>query len=314
MSILKLGSKGDEVKKLQEKLGLTADGAFGPKTDAAVKEFQKKNNLEVDGIVGPKTWNELNKIIDKPVSSGENKEKYPKMQNPKQYVHIIINYGHSEKTPGKCSPLYSTLSKTDQRYFQQYPQFGKDRYYEWMSNRVIGKQITASLKERGWMVDEIMQVSGNGLTEINTATKKYVKEYGSSNCIFISIHSNAAPAKDNGWANAKGWCIYTTKGQDRSDKLADCIYTYADEYFVKEDGRNIRKNTTDGDPDQESNFSVIWNAKQLGIPGVLTENFFFNDIDDLKYLVSEKGQNSIVRTHVMGIEDYIYKYMIRTMK
>ena len=81
--------------------------------------------------------------------------------------------------------------------------------------------------------------------------------------------------------------------------------------MVKENGRTIRKSTKDGDPDQEENFSVIWNAKLLGIPGVLTENFFFNDVDDLKYLVSKKGQSSIVRAHVMGIEDYIYKYMVK---
>lgn len=300
MAILKTGSKGDDVKKLQRILKLNDDGIFGPKTDKAVREFQKNNGLEVDGIVGNLTWEKLNGIsVSEPVKNSKLTE----------HVHILMNYGHSVKTPGKCSPLYSTLSEEDQQYFAKYPQFGKERYFEWMSNRTIGKQITASLRERGWKVDEIMQVNGNGLAEINAATKKYSKQYGAKNCIFISIHSNAAPAKDNGWANAKGWCIYTTKGQDKSDKLADCIYKYADQYFVKEDNRNIRKATVDGDPDQEANFSVIWNAKLLGIPGVLTENFFFNDVNDLKYLVSEKGQNSIVRTHVMGIEDYIYKYM-----
>ena len=36
--VLKLGSKGEEVKELQEFLGLNADGDFGPKTDTAVKE------------------------------------------------------------------------------------------------------------------------------------------------------------------------------------------------------------------------------------------------------------------------------------
>jgi peptidoglycan hydrolase-like protein with peptidoglycan-binding domain len=39
--LLKLGSKGDDVKKLQTKLGLTADGSFGPKTEAAVKVWQR---------------------------------------------------------------------------------------------------------------------------------------------------------------------------------------------------------------------------------------------------------------------------------
>jgi len=53
--ILKVGSTGDLVKKLQEKLGQAADGNFGPGTEKAVKEWQSKNGLTADGIVGPAT-------------------------------------------------------------------------------------------------------------------------------------------------------------------------------------------------------------------------------------------------------------------
>ena len=54
--LLKVGSKGDDVKKLQEKLGLTADGSFGPNTEKKVKEWQTANGLTGDGIVGDGTW------------------------------------------------------------------------------------------------------------------------------------------------------------------------------------------------------------------------------------------------------------------
>ena len=57
--ILKNGSKGDDVKKLQEKLGVEAIGTFGPKTEAAVKAWQKANGLKDDGIVGDATWSKL---------------------------------------------------------------------------------------------------------------------------------------------------------------------------------------------------------------------------------------------------------------
>lgn len=56
MTTLKNGSKGQEVKTLQQKLNIKADGIFGKLTDEAVREFQKKHNLTVDGVVGSKTW------------------------------------------------------------------------------------------------------------------------------------------------------------------------------------------------------------------------------------------------------------------
>lgn len=59
MTTLKKGSRGAEVKTLQQKLNLAADGIFGSLTEEAVKEFQKNNGLTVDGIVGQKTWEKL---------------------------------------------------------------------------------------------------------------------------------------------------------------------------------------------------------------------------------------------------------------
>jgi putative chitinase len=57
--LLKVGSKGEDVKKLQAKLGLTADGSFGPGTEAAVKKWQAANGLTADGIVGAGTWGRM---------------------------------------------------------------------------------------------------------------------------------------------------------------------------------------------------------------------------------------------------------------
>lgn len=54
--ILKINSRGEQVKVIQEYLEITADGIFGPITHQAVLKFQKENNLIVDGIVGPQTW------------------------------------------------------------------------------------------------------------------------------------------------------------------------------------------------------------------------------------------------------------------
>lgn len=56
---LRRGSKGEEVKKMQSALGLTADGDFGPGTEAALKKWQGANGLTADGVAGPKTLAKL---------------------------------------------------------------------------------------------------------------------------------------------------------------------------------------------------------------------------------------------------------------
>lgn len=67
---VKVGSKGEEVKLLQEKLrklgykdssgkDLICDGVFGKNTEYALKKFQKKMSLVTDGVAGPKTWSKL---------------------------------------------------------------------------------------------------------------------------------------------------------------------------------------------------------------------------------------------------------------
>ncbi len=52
---LKRGSRGPAVVQVQRKLGLPADGVFGPQTERAVRHFQAHKGLTVDGVVGPQT-------------------------------------------------------------------------------------------------------------------------------------------------------------------------------------------------------------------------------------------------------------------
>lgn len=71
--LLKVGSTGDDVVKLQKKLGVEPVGTFGPKTEAAVKEWQQANGLTADGLVGDATWKKMFGEVSEsvtPVSSG----------------------------------------------------------------------------------------------------------------------------------------------------------------------------------------------------------------------------------------------------
>lgn len=53
---LRRGARGALVKQIQAKVGVAADGAFGPNTEAAVRRFQAAHGLVPDGIVGPASW------------------------------------------------------------------------------------------------------------------------------------------------------------------------------------------------------------------------------------------------------------------
>jgi putative chitinase len=58
--ILKIGDNNENVKLMQQKLGIEpAVTNFGPKTEAAVKAFQAANGLTPDGVVGPSTWTKI---------------------------------------------------------------------------------------------------------------------------------------------------------------------------------------------------------------------------------------------------------------
>lgn len=57
--VLRKGSKGDAVKKMQAALGVGSDGDFGPGTEAALKKWQAANGLTADGVAGPKTLSKL---------------------------------------------------------------------------------------------------------------------------------------------------------------------------------------------------------------------------------------------------------------
>ncbi len=57
--LLKVGTSGEIVKRLQTALEIPADGQFGSSTEEAVKAFQEQNALEVDGVAGPLTLSKM---------------------------------------------------------------------------------------------------------------------------------------------------------------------------------------------------------------------------------------------------------------
>lgn len=110
MKTIRKGSRGEDVKALQHKLNITADGIFGVKTEEAVKAYQRGHGLTPDGIVGPRTWSALG----------------VKATAALKITEIIV---HCEATPEGEEFSRSTLNACHkQRKFTPYTLNGKKEY------------------------------------------------------------------------------------------------------------------------------------------------------------------------------------------
>lgn len=195
---------------------------------------------------------------------------------------IILGTAHLKSTPGKCSP--------------------DKKFYEYKYSRKVCKAIKSILESLGYQV--IIDIEAEDLNIpsskelllrckiVNDLQKQY------KNCIYVSIHVNAAGA-DGKWHNATGWEAYTSVGVTSADKLATCLY---DSAKINLKGKKLRTDFSDKDIDKEANFYVL---KHTNCPAVLTENFFQDNKEDVNFLLSDEGFQSIVKLHVEGILNYI---------
>ncbi len=250
--------------------------------------FRKKEEPENNEV----TCNENDTIIehdepiDNPIDELNLGQSCEQMSNGCKMV-ILIDNGHGDNTPGKKSPYSCYGVKPEIEFYE----------YKW--NREIAEVIYERLKSLGYdarlIVPEITDIS---LKERVNRVNKICNEVGTSNVILLSVHANAA-GNGREWKTAKGWCAFTTKGTTKSDAFAECLYNEAEKNFV---GHQIRTDKSDGDRDLESDFYII---HKTYCPAVLTENFFYDNVDDVKYILSSEGREAVIKTHVDGIINYI---------
>lgn len=201
-------------------------------------------------------------------------------------MKILIDNGHGRTTGGKRSP--------------------DGRLREYIYCREIAAEVVKRLKAEGYdalqIVAEEADISlGERVNRINA----WCDRLGAKNVCVVSIHNNAAGSGAQ-WMNARGWEAWTSRGQTRGDKLADCLYDAAEKVLkplipdVK-----IRTDMADGDRDKEENFTILYRSK---CAACLTENMFQDNREDVDWLLSPCGRDAIVRLHVEGIKAYVSKY------
>lgn len=210
MQTLKRGCKGDEVKTLQKLLGVTVDGDFGAKTEAAVKEFQKSKGLVADGIVGAKTWETLgvkettnSKCVDPSVIYAPLSCCITRTPN-RTIKYLAIHYtAGASSAPGKAISMKAGWEKSKRASAD----FGVD------DRDMV--QFNPDLRNyRCWSVgDKKNPYSGGG---------RLYKIATNSNTISIEICSNLKPGADSSKANHEGW-YYTEASLANAARLAKIL-------------------------------------------------------------------------------------------
>ena len=194
-------------------------------------------------------------------------------------MKILIDNGHGKNTPGKRSP--------------------DGKFMEYKYTREIAKEVVEELLTAGYDAELLVPEEDDiTLVERVKIVNEICSNIGKDNVVLISIHINAFKDGDE-WQSPRGWSCYTTKGNTLSDQLAIILYEEATSIFK---GHRIRMEMSDEDPDIEENFYIL---KKTKCAAVLTENFFMDNKNDVEYLVSQKGRNAIIRTHVNAIKKYI---------
>lgn len=192
---------------------------------------------------------------------------------------ILIDPGHGIDTPGKRSP--------------------DGKFLEYLWNRQIADLILDRFMIMG--IDASLVVTETNDISLSTRVQRVNKlcsKVGASNVILLSIHSNAA-GDGSKWMSAQGWSCYTSKGDTKSDVIAECLYDAFETEFAE---KKIRKDMSDGDRDWEENFYVLQKSK---CPAVLLENFFYDNRDECSWLLKDETKERIADAIVKGIVQYI---------
>lgn len=211
--LLKRGSKGEDVAKVQRFLGVTADGIFGVKTEAAVKEWQHSRGLVADGIVGNKTWsamfptasNVTSKAVDPAVVYAPLKACITRTPN-RTIKYIAIHYtAGGSSAAGRAIGMKSSWEKTKRASAD----FGVD-------DRDMVQFNPDPRNYRCWSVGDKRNPYSGGGQLYGKATN--------SNTISIEICSNLKAGYTAHAANHEGW-YYTEAALNNAVKLVKILMT-----------------------------------------------------------------------------------------
>lgn len=189
---------------------------------------------------------------------------------------VILDNGHGHTTPGKRSPVWTDGTQL----------------FEWEFARDVVKRIHKGLQrlsiESVILVPEAADVRLT--TRVNRANQINADHPGS---FFISVHGNAG--------GGQGWEVFLYTDKTESKALAQMMFNSAVKHLPE---FRMRKGAyTDY---KFGDFTVL---KGTNCPAILTENLFYDNEKECKFMLSDEGHERIAKLHVEGILNFIqYNY------
>ena len=192
-------------------------------------------------------------------------------------MRILLNNGHGKDTAGK-------------RWT-----FGGTTFYEWESNRETVRRVAKKLDKLGIQYDIITPENNDvPLAERARRVNALCAKYGKENCLLLSVHSNASLNH-----NATGISVWTSKGKTKSDEYAEIFWQEAKNWCPN---AKMLSDFSDGDHDFEAGFYMV---TKTVCPAVLIESFFYDNLNDFNYLLSEEGREAIANWYVASIRKIV---------
>lgn len=196
-------------------------------------------------------------------------------------MRALLNPGHGMNTKGKRSPVWEDGSQL----------------FEWEFTRDVCRRIEKRLTRLKIPSEIIVKEAFD--VPLSVRVKRANEIYAiDPNSFLIDVHGNAV---DQG--PGEGWEGWTSPGQTESDRLMTFLYSSARAVLY---GYKIRTDYSDGDEDKEARFYMLTKTK---CPAVLTENLFYTDPEECRFMMSDFGRELIAKLHVFGIESYLNQRM-----
>lgn len=186
-------------------------------------------------------------------------------------LKILLDAAHGKNIAGKRSP--------------------DSTHIEYIWSRQIIDKVYVRLNQLGYetiklIVEDIDPKDHLKRIQVHTTQPK---------TLLISFHNNAAACGT--WERARGYSIYTSKGQTNSDKFATILYNK-----FRKNLKDVphRQDLSDGDPDWEANFNVL----VLKPIAVLIEWLFQDNIQDVQLLKNDTINNLFIDSVVEAVNDF----------